>query len=72
MSENVRDLVIQKLEAGTDEVFLDDFGLERVFIDRKRVCDSCGSKFHREHGGYGSICYECEEWWPEDEEDDDE
>lgn len=59
---NIQDMVVERLEQG-EEVALDDFGIEVVSKDPERKCLRCGSRYHRKHGGWGSICFICEQPW---------
>lgn len=61
-----RDLIEQQLEAG-NKVELDEFGLESV-VKVDGACRACGSHYRRTHGGWGSVCYECNEPWDEEEQ----
>lgn len=62
---DLKSIVIERLERG-ERIDLDEFGIEYVIKDQ-RTCGACGSHYRRTHGGYGSICYECGEFWSEEE-----
>lgn len=60
---NIKDMVVDRLEAG-ERVELDEFGIEYV-TKVTGSCRACESHYRRTHGGWGSICYECDEPWPD-------
>lgn len=60
---NINDTIRKELDAGA-KVELDEFGLEWIVKSSKK-CRACGSHYKRTHGGWGSICWECNEPWPD-------
>lgn len=66
MAHHVQDLVMEKLDLGETVYLSTDIEWVEKILDSE--CGACGSHYKQTHGGWGSICYECQEPWDDKDE----